>query len=272
MGREQPTVAVLLEELVGDIRGALGEDLVAVYLYGSYVSGGFDPGVSDLDLVAVTSTDAEELDLERLGATHAAFADRHPEWNDRIETVYIGREALRSFRTSRGRLAVISPGEPFHLREEPPAEWVQNWYLVLETGVRLYGPPPDSLIPPVAWDEFVAASRRYLEQTAAKRLEDFSPSYLAYSVLTACRAQRTIEAGTHRSKQEAAAWARERDPESAGLIDAALRSRLSRGMIGFDDPVTRSEAIEFIRRVAAQVSKPAGAGRRETLSNDEVEA
>ncbi len=134
------------------------------------------------------------------------------EWSNRIETVYIGQDALRSFRTSTGRLAVISPGEPFHLREEPPAAWIQNWYLVQETGVVLFGPPAESLIPPVAWPEFVAASVRYAGEIASKRLEDFSPGYLAYSVLTVCRAQRTVEAGTHGSKQEAAAWARERDP------------------------------------------------------------
>ena len=117
MGSERTTVGALLEALVADIHATLGDDLVGIYLYGSYVSGGFDPSVSDLDLVAITSREADLLDLGRLGAMHAAFADRNPEWNDRIETVYIGREALGSFRTSRCRLAVISPGEPFHERE-----------------------------------------------------------------------------------------------------------------------------------------------------------
>ena len=37
----------VLDELVTAIYGVLGRDLAAAYLYGSCVSGGFEPGVSD---------------------------------------------------------------------------------------------------------------------------------------------------------------------------------------------------------------------------------
>lgn len=255
MDDERRTIPALLDELVSDIHAALGDDLVGIYLYGSYISGGFDPGVSDLDLVVVTAREAEATDLASLKRTHEAFVGRHPAWSDRIETVYVGVDALQSFWFSTSRLAVISPGEPFHLRDEPPAEWVQNWYLVRETGVALLGPPADSLIPPIAWSEFGAASRRYAAEIAAKDLDTFSPSYLAYTVLTMCRAQQTVEAGTYGSKQEAAAWERERNREWTWHIDAALSARLSRGTIGFDDQPTRSGAIEFIRKVAAEIAR-----------------
>ena len=255
MDSEQPTVEVVLDELVADIGAALGGDLVGIYLYGSYVSGGFDPGVSDLDLVAVTAREADRIDLVGLRETHQAFADRRPEWSDRIETVYVGKATLSSFRTSPGRLAVISPGEPFHLRDERAAEWVQNWYLVRETGIALLGPPAASLVPRVAWPEFVAASRLYALELVTKDFDDVTPGYLAYGILTICRAQRTVETGTHGSKQEAAGWAQGRHPGSARLIDTALRCRLSVGTVGFDDPATRSEAVRFIRRVADQIAE-----------------
>jgi predicted nucleotidyltransferase len=252
MDTDRSSVESLLEELVSDLQVALGDDLIGIYLYGSYVSGGFDPGISDLDLVAVTSRDADRLDLARLERTHLAFAGRHPEWNDRIETVYVGVDTLRSFRTSRGRIAVISPGEPFHLRDDPVAAWVQNWYLVRETGIALFGPPASTLVPPVTWADFVAGSRRYAGEIASQDLNDHSPGHLAYVILTMCRARRVVETGTYGSKQEAAAWARERDPDRAWLIDAALRCRLSAGMVGFDDPFTRAAAIAFIRESALQ--------------------
>ena len=254
MDDERRIIPALLDELVSDIHAALGNGLVGIYLYGSYVSGGFDPAVSDLDLVAVTARDAEETDLGSLKRMHEAFVGRHPAWNDRIETVYVGVDALNSFRTSASRLAVISPGEPFHLRDEPPAEWVQNWYLVRETGVVLFGPPADSLIPPIAWSEFAAASRRYAAEIAAMDLDAFSPSYLAYTVLTMCRAHQTVEAGAYGSKQAAAAWERDRNREWTWLIDAALIARLSRGTVGFDVQATRSEAVIFIRQVAGEIS------------------
>ena len=253
MVEDDREIRALLEELAGDLREVLGRDLLALYVYGSFVSGGFDTGVSDLDLIAVTGTDAADLDLDALDAMHASFADRHPAWVDRIEVVYVGREALRSFRTSSGRLAVISPGEPFHLRTEAPVEWVQNWYLARETGVTLYGEPPTGVIPRVEWVEFVAAARRYAGQLAGKDLTRLSPGGLAYTVLTMCRAEETVIGGRHTSKQQAAAAAKARHPEAAATIEEALRGRLARGGTGFVDAAARSAAFSLIREIAASI-------------------
>ena len=242
-----------LDALLSGLREVLGEELVAVYLYGSFVTGGFDAGVSDLDLVAVTAEDPERIDLDGLERMHADLAAARPEWADRIEVVYVGREALASFRTSRGRLAVISPGEPFHVRDERPGAWLQNWYLIRETGVALSGPPAAEVVPAVTWTEFVSASRRYAEELASRPLDDASPGSLAYTVLTMCRALFTVRAQALGSKQEAAAWVRQRMPEWDGLIAAALRCRLSRGTVGFDDAPTRAAAASFVDALAAEI-------------------
>jgi predicted nucleotidyltransferase len=250
-----PSVDTLLEGLVANVHAVLGEDLVGVYLYGSYVSGDFDPGASDIDLVAVTVTEADEIDLEDLGRVHDEFVGAHPDWNDRLEIVYISRAALRSFRTSAARLAVISPGEPFHLRDDRVVEWLQNWYLIRETGVVLFGPPAASLVPPVSMAEFVAAASRYADQISRQSLREASPGARAYAVVTICRALMTVETQAHASKHEGAAWARERMPEWEWLIDEALRCRLSRGTIGFDDERARAGAEEFIALVAARIDQ-----------------
>ena len=86
----------IVDALVSEIRGALGDDLVGLYLYGSAVTGGFDAGVSDIDLMAATSSEVEALDLVGLEAMHRSFVDRNPEWRDRIEVVYIGQATLAS--------------------------------------------------------------------------------------------------------------------------------------------------------------------------------
>jgi predicted nucleotidyltransferase len=244
----------LLEDLVSRIHAELGDGLVAVYLYGSYVSGGFGPGVSDLDLVAVTMADAGDLDLTGLDRVHRDVVSRAPEWSDRLEVVYVGREALRSFRSSHGPLAIVSPGEPFHLREDDLAEWVQNWYLVRETGITLYGPPAAEIVPTIEWSEFVAATARYATEIATRNLSEASAGSLAYDVLTMCRALMTVQTQTHPSKQEAAAWTREELPDWAWLVDTALRCRLSRGTVGFDDAESRAAAAEFIGLIAMRVS------------------
>jgi predicted nucleotidyltransferase len=246
-----------LESLLSEIHLVLGRDLVGAYLYGSYVSGGFDPGVSDLDLVVVTAPRVETIDLAALERVHADFASHHPEWDDRIEVAYLGRKALASFRTSQGPVAVISPGEPFHLRSEPPSAWLQNWYLVRETGLALYGPDPTAIIPLVAWSEFVTATRRYAGEMGKRSVEALTPGALAYGVLTMCRALMTVRTQRHVSKEEAAAWTRERMPEWASLIDAALRCRMSRGAVGFDDDATRAAAGRFIRLLGRELAGPA---------------
>jgi predicted nucleotidyltransferase len=251
----EPSIDTLLEGLVAGVHAVLGDDLVGVYLYGSYVSGGFDPGVSDLDLVAVTSREPEEVDLEGLGRVHGAFVRANPDWDDRLEIVYISRAALRSFRTSDARLAVISPGEAFHLRDDRVVEWLQNWYLIRETGVVLYGPPAASLVPPISMAEFVAAAARYADQIAHQSLKGATPGARAYAVVTISRALRTVETQAHVSKHEGAAWAREQMPEWAWLMDEALRCRISKGTIGLDSERSRAGAEEFIATVAARIER-----------------
>lgn len=243
----------LLETLVSGIRAVLGGDLLGIYLYGSSVSGGFDPGVSDLDLVAVTSAEVEEIDLAGLEQMHLDIVSRNPEWSDRLEIIYIGWTTLQSFRTSAGSLAVISPGEPFHVVGEV-AEWLQNWYLVRNAGVTLYGAAAADVIPPIARVEFVAAVVRYADWLRKRNHDDLGPGSLAYAVLSLCRALRTVRTGMHGSKQEAAAWTRERMPEWAWLVDAALRCRLSRGTTGFADEQTRAAAEAFIGLLADEIT------------------
>lgn len=80
-----------LPALASRLRAVLGDDLVGLYLYGSLVSGGLDPGVSDLDLVAVTTPAAGDLDLPALERLHVGLVRGHPAWADRIEVVYVGR-------------------------------------------------------------------------------------------------------------------------------------------------------------------------------------
>lgn len=241
----------MVEALTAEIKAALGEQLLGLYLYGSYVRGSFDPDVSDLDLLAVTADEVEGLDLTGLERMHAEFVRRHPEWNDRLDVIYIGRGTLESFRSNQGSLAVISPGEPFHVTGDV-ADWLMNWYHALESGVTLFGPEPATLIPPISWDEFAVAVARYVEWFRSEIATGRGAGYRAYAVLSTCRALYAVRNGKPATKQEAAAWTKERMPEWAWLIDAALRSRLARGG-GFSEERTLVAADAFIDLVAREL-------------------
>jgi predicted nucleotidyltransferase len=253
MDHNHPALKSLLETMVSDIHAVLGDDLVGIYLYGSSVSGGFDPGVSDLDLVAVTWSEVEDIDLAGLEQMQLDIVSRNPEWSDRLEIVYIGLKTLRSFRTSPGSLAVVSPGELFHV-VGGVADWLQNWYLVRETGVTLHGVAAADVFPPIARVDFVAAVGRYADWLRNRNYDDLGPGSLAYAVLSMCRAVRTVHTGMRCSKQEAATSTRESMTEWAWLIDAALRCGMSRGTTGFDDENMRAAAETFIGLLADEIT------------------
>lgn len=236
-----PGLRPILEPLAHDLRAVLGDGLVGLYLYGSAVSGGFDPGVSDVDLVAVTERMVEDLDLTELESVHRRVVERDPSWLDRLEIVYVARNTLAG-PIGQDPVAVISPGEPLHITG-PASDWLQNWYLVRETGVTLEGPPPKDLIVPLAWTDYLVAVKAYLAY-----LRSSDPS--SYAVLSACRALHTIETGAPCTKQEGAAWVRKRLPEWAWLIDLALKDRRTRGQSGFDAGLTRVAARRFVELAA----------------------
>ena len=91
-----PEIDALLDELLSGIRVALGDRLVGLYLSGSLVIGDFDARISDIDLLAATSVDVDEADLDSLRQMHDGFAAHHPEWYDRIEVAYLSTTALQA--------------------------------------------------------------------------------------------------------------------------------------------------------------------------------
>jgi len=251
-----PTWPAIVDEIVASLRRALADPLAGIYLYGSAVVGGFDEGVSDVDLIAVTRDDASRLDLASLGRMHDELAGRHPDWKDRIEIVYVGEPTLRTFRGG-GPVAVISPGEPLHLVDGANL-WLQNWYLARLTSTALIGPARETMFPKVSVDEFVAAVARYAAEVKDRSLDSMGPGSRAYTVLTMCRALRTVSTRSPCSKQEGAAWTVRRHPQWNALIEEALACRESGGRRGFDSGPTTIEASVFVRQVAAEVARISG--------------
>ena len=108
-----------LAELTSLLMRELGDRLIGLYLFGSLASGTFHDGKSDLDVFAVIAREIEEGDqFDALASLHTAFVSAHPSWTERIEVGYVSHAVLQSFtEVPSGRIAAISPGEPFHLRE-----------------------------------------------------------------------------------------------------------------------------------------------------------
>lgn len=214
----------ILSAVLARLQSALGDDLIGLYLYGSAVAGDFDPDISDLDLLAITTAGIDDAQFGRLLAVYDRLATDFPRWRDRIEVQHISAEALRSFKTQRSPLVNISPGEPLN-RKDAGTDWLLNWYFVREDGRTLTGPDPRTIIPPISREEFLDASRNDAQYWRGWAAERHGQRAQSYAVLTLCRAVYAAQTGERASKPAAARWVQDRYPQWTALIDGALRWR-----------------------------------------------
>lgn len=251
---EKPYVEAnrVLSDLVKSVENKLSASrLYGGYLYGSLATSGFDVDVSDIDVLFITTDDIAESDIEMLSDLHTQFTQKHPDWNDRIDVEYFSKEAISNFKTKDSSIAIISPGQPFHL-SKAGRDWMQNWYDVQENGRTLYGPSARTVIPEITKEEFIEAVKRYTGEILGRTPNDrWSQAYYA---LTMCRALYSCQTGARISKQEAAQWAQEKFPEWKELISQALEVRLS---MKKDQYINKNqiweEASRFVKFMSDQV-------------------
>jgi len=248
-------IEALLNRLADEIRHNTKGSLVGLYVYGSLVTGDFDKYRSDVDLLAIVDPGVEDDTFERLDKMHARFIEEYPAWEDRIEVAYVPVLALRTFRTETSRIAVISPGEPFHFKSAGK-DWLLNWYVVRDVGVTLYGPPPDALIPDMSQPEFVEAVRVQVETWKEWVYRMRTPGAQSYAVLTLCRALYTHTNGGQASKKQAALWAAERMPEWESLIQQSVAWMSEGPRDESDDVEGLSERVRFVHDVADRITGP----------------
>ena len=202
--------------LLARIQTILGENLRGFYLVGSLVTGDFDPSSSDVDLIAVTSTDLTEAEVARLDAMHAELIRTRPNLDNRIEVIYIAAAHLNA-NGADYNIAEISPGEPFHVKEIHHDQWTINWLILREKSITLFGADPHTLVDPIPHEKVV----RVVQDLSRETPDWFEPSHLggqSYVILTLCRGLRLVRTGDFVSKKQAALWAADQFPEWSSLI------------------------------------------------------
>jgi len=246
--RQSTRAADLLRVLEERTADALGRRLLGLYLTGSLVTGDFDERVSDIDLVAVLPDEPRAEDLARLGVMHDRIAREHPEWDDRVEVIYIGADALATFRTRASTIGAISPGEPFHTKAAG-IDWLINWYLIQRYGRVLRGPPFAEFAPAIGDEEFVDSARSLAHLMRPGLDETTTTRSRAYYLITLCRALVTVTTGRMPSKAYALAWTRERVPDWVGLLDRC--AAIWRGDL--DGPVEKVLPLPEAQRCADEI-------------------
>lgn len=240
---------------VDDLHATLGGELVGAYLFGSAVSGGFDPAISDLDVIVVTETPVDQQPFERFAALVSRLQAREPEWAGRLDIVFVGRSTLAEFRSGGGPFLEINHEEPLELKRRAD-EWLETWYLARTANWPLIGPAPARLIPPISTREFLDDVVRGVPGFIAPKRNTGTDGWLAYRTLTLCRLLRSLESGDLCSKVEGAAWAIERYPEQAPLIRAALevRAQGGRNVLTGEQRAAIPALLELLAAEVARVS------------------
>jgi len=245
-------------DVITSLRNAIVDtaesSLVGLYVCGSLIVGDFDSEVSDIDLIAVLLNDpSDELGVA-LKKMHDGFTRTHPQWTERIEVVYVSAVGLERYRRGIPRMAVISPGEPFHIVEGGP-DWVLTWYPAREEAMALIGPPISAIIPEIAQKEFLDAVRGHMPKFGNWIKDDAPRGACAYAIITICRGMYTLVFGARPSKIKAAAWAALEFPHWAGLIESALVWRQEQWTSPDTDKIAVAETRRFVAEMTTRITR-----------------
>lgn len=240
-------VNALLDTLLGQVQGVLGEELVGFYLDGSLALGDFDPATSDVDFIAAVIQPLPAETFHALATMHCCIRDSSQPFAAELEGSYIHLSALRRHDPTDAVFPNLErgPDEVLKLKEHY-SDWVIHRYTVREHGITLFGPPPATLIDPISPDDVRAATAGVLRSwwgtpEAEAYIRDAPPLALAlYVVPTMCRALYALEYGAVVSKPAAGRWA-------LVTLDARWHDLIARSLRWANTHDMRDEVQVFVR-------------------------
>jgi hypothetical protein len=208
-----------LDALVGALADGLDGELVAVVLGGSAALGAYEPGRSDLDVLAVCE---RELGEERARALAGALSHGAlPCPARKLELVVLRRAAAAAEPAAPAFDLNLNTGAglPDHAGLDPEAE-PGHWFVIdreiaRQRGRALHGPPPPEVLAAVPRADVLAALQASLDWHQEHEAD--SPD----AVLNACRGWRWARTGRWTSKARAGEWARGRMADPS-IVEAAL--------------------------------------------------
>lgn len=226
-GAEAGLLGTVLAALDEEVRFALEDSVVGVYLTGSFALQSGDVH-SDVDFLVVTRNQLTTAEEQRVRALHRAFPDRPEHWAHVLEGSYVPANALRDRADDTAWLYVDNGSRDMEFSAHDNTE-VFRWVL-RHRGVAISGAPADSLLPEIPTQALRDEAPRLAVERQASALAD--PAYLTngwgqpHEVLINCRMLYTSSTGQVCGKTASARWCLGVvSTEWHPLIDAAIRSR-----------------------------------------------
>jgi hypothetical protein len=233
-------VVTFVRGLDASLGEVLGDTLIATYLHGSAVLGGFVDGRSDVDVMFIVASPLDEAVLR--DAARALTSASAPCPGRGVELSVVTEDGARH------------PGAPWpflvHMTTEPGEEkvvigpegggdpdLVMHYAVCRAAGLAVRGRPPEALIGEISRADVLT----YLDGELAWATRSQSE---AYAVLNACRAWQYVVSGEIVSKVDGARLAIEQ-----GGPEELIRSALARQLGEHADRSPSTEAGAFVGEI-----------------------
>lgn len=249
---QYPELNNVLEEFIARLKPLLKDNLLAVYLTGSFALGGADED-SDVDFLVVIEEDIADDLIPELEAMHRSLFEIPSYWSHHIEGSYFPKKLLKKDDPDHTPIVYIDNGSRDLERSNHDNELVVRW-VTREHGITLYGKKPEHYIDPVPVDSLKAEVKNTMHTWGNEIINgDYIIANVwaqAFAVIVYCRTLQTLATGAIHSKPDAVKWGQSALNEQwHSLIQEAWEKRenqYKRALVTAPlDDVSRT--IEFIR-------------------------
>ncbi len=204
----EPDLNAVLSEFTDGLQAALGENLAAVYLQGSFGMGGWDQD-SDVDFLVAIQRELNAAELAALQSLHARIYDLPCPWAQHLEGSYFPPNILRRGDPVHTPLWYLDNTARELICSTHDNTLVVRW-VVRQHGIPLYGPNARDLIDLVPADDLRAEVRATMREWGDEITRDqYSISNRwaqPFAVISYCRMLQSLQTGTIESKPAGVQW------------------------------------------------------------------
>jgi hypothetical protein len=223
-------VQQVLNTYISLINDALPGLLTGLYLHGSVALGAYDPGLSDIDCIAITSRRCNPSDIETLRVVHYTLIERYPQ--AQLEGSYLQRQDLG------GSKATIPPHPHIHDGIVHASGYhdinAVTWWVLKNRGIAVLGPAPETFALQIDWDDLLVKMHDNLNTywarftTTPRRMAWLLDDYgIQWTVLGVLRQFYAFRERTITSKTAAGTYALAHTPRQwHRLIQEAINIRI----------------------------------------------
>jgi len=249
-----PELDVVLQKFVSGVQQILRDNLIGVYLQGSFAVGDCDEH-SDCDFAVAINQELSAAQLRDLQSMHRQIFNLNLEWAKHLEGSYFPLEILWDYNKSGLELWYLDNGHSVLEKSNHCNNIIVRWIL-REKGVVLSGPAPATLIEPISVEVLQRAILTSINETGRLILtnpEQYNNRfYQGFIVLQFCRKLHNHYTGAIGSKLRGAEWAKlHLDHSWSGLIDRAWNGRPNPA-VSVRQPANQADfnsTLEFVKVV-----------------------